>query len=176
LKTLWSVFTALIVITGTAILLVAPEGTAFADGRAVVTPTTGQVCLEDDSVENYITWNTTTGVYSFVDCAKLTSTTGTGKVRLQNGTQTLTDNQATKKISASFLTGQRTGAATVVLEYSPGLWQTTTIHDTVVNPSCVCSLPSGGSDRTVVVFLLLVLSWLTWRMIRARRREPNVKA
>jgi hypothetical protein len=176
LKNPWSVFTALIVIAGTAILLAAPERTALADGRAVVTPTIDQICLEDDTVENYITWNTTTGVYSFVDCAKLTGTTGTGKVRLQNGTQTLTDNQATKKISASFLTGQRTGTATIVLEYSPGLWQTTTIHDTVVNPSCVCSVPSGGSDRTVLVFLLLVLSWLTWRMIRARRQEPSVKA
>jgi hypothetical protein len=165
----WSVLTTSIIIAGAIIVL--GGSTVLADAQRNDEISKGnQVCLQDDSTNNTISWNTTTGAYTFIECAGGVSLTGTGKVRLQSGTQTLTDNESDRRISASFLTGQLTGSATIMHQYSKGLWQTFSIRDTVINPPCECPLPSGGSDWTLLVFLGFALSWLAGRVIWVRRQ------
>jgi hypothetical protein len=182
MKNLGLVFLAPVIVAGATILIAAPEqatalaaAPAAASAAPVPTPST-QVCLQDDKTSSTISWDTTTGVYSFLQCSTTPVVlTGTGKVRLVNGTQTLTDNESDRRISASFLTGQLTGSATIMDQYSKGLWETFSIHDTVVNPPCLCPLASGGSDRTLLVFLALALSWLAWRVFRVRRQARSAQ-
>jgi hypothetical protein len=175
MKKLSLVFLASIIIAGATILLAPPEpATALAASADPVPGPSAQVCLQDDSTSNLIIWSTTSGEYVFIQCsATPVVLTGTGKVRLVNGTQTLTDSESDRRISASFLTGQLTGSATIMGQYSKGLWETFSIHDTVVNPPCSCPLLGGGSDWTLLVFLTFALSWFAWRVFRVRRQARS---
>ena len=154
-----------------AVMLSLVMGVSAFAGVPAPPPPTSTVCVQDETTSNFITWNTTTGAYNYVNCSMtgVASLTGTGKVRLVNGMQTLTDNQSNRRISAAFLTGQLTGSATIVSEYSPGLWQTTTLHDTMPGAPCACVVESGGSNNTLWVFVALVFGWLTWSVLRLRR-------
>jgi hypothetical protein len=176
-----SVFTTSLIIAGAVILLGSPRGaTALADARpaAPSIPKGEQVCLQDDTTNDTISWNTTSGDYTFIQCVTSggVTLTGTGKVRVESGTQTLTDTESDRRISASFLTGQLTGSATIMDQYGKGMWETFTVHDTVVNPPCSCPLMSGGSDRTLFVFLALALSWFAWRIFRVRRQVVRARS
>jgi hypothetical protein len=137
-------------------------------------PQPGTVCLQDDSLERFLTWDDTSGAYTFQTCGTGSMTlTGTGKVGLVNGIKTLTDSKPDRRISAGFLTAQLTGSATVYLMVAPGVWQTFRIKDTNIHPSCECPVIAGGGRVPLIVFLFLVAAW---RIVQVRRSARRVAA
>jgi len=162
---------------GVAIVFAAASSIAFKASGSPVSFADGQsVCLQDSATQNFITWNEETGAYTLCASSDGFALSGTGKVKLVNGVQTLTDFQPDRRISAGFLTGQLTGKATAAVRQAPGVWQTVSINDTNPVPpaSCTCSIPSGGSDTSLMVFLALVVGWLGWKGIRRfAAHRPN---
>ena len=131
-------------------------------------------CLQDDSLNSFITWDETSGNYMFMKCgANSITLTGVGKVGLVNGIQTLTDSKPDRRINAGLLTGQLTGKATVMFSPAVGIWQTITVNDTKTNPSCSCPIVSGGGYTPLLVFLVLVA---TWRVYGLRRHAKLLRA
>ncbi|MGH9762963.1 MAG: hypothetical protein ACREAC_19235, partial [Blastocatellia bacterium] len=85
------------------------------------------VCLEDDSSGNLLQFDSTTGAYQFTRCNDGFVLTGKGTVRLVNSVLALTDSKPDRRISASFLTNQLTGHATITIVLSGGTYQTISI-------------------------------------------------
>jgi hypothetical protein len=80
-----------------------------------------------DSLE----WNSGTGDYVFTHPGSNGFTLkGKGTASLVNGTRTLTDFKADRRITASFLLSQLTGRATITVLIAPGVWQTFVINQT----------------------------------------------
>jgi hypothetical protein len=94
-------------------------------------------CLKDSSTGNLFLFNSTTGQYKFTRCSDGFMLSGTGVVRLVNGILTLTDSKPDRRVSAGFITSQRTGSLTIYIMIAPGVWQTFRINST--NPAAVCS-------------------------------------
>jgi hypothetical protein len=94
-------------------------------------------CLKDDRSGNLLQFNSTSGQYKFIRCSDGFMLSGTGVVRLVNGILTLTDSKPDRRVSAGFITSQRTGSATIYIMIAPGVWQTFRINST--NPNAVCS-------------------------------------
>jgi hypothetical protein len=94
-------------------------------------------CLKDSSTGNLFLFNSTTGQYKFTRCSDGFMLSGTGVVRLVNGILTLTDSKPDRRVSAGFITSQRTGSAIIYIMIAPGVWQTFRINST--NPAAVCS-------------------------------------
>jgi hypothetical protein len=94
-------------------------------------------CLKDNSSGNLFQFSSTNGQYKFTRCSDGFMLSGTGVVRLMNGILTLTDSKPDRRVSAGFITGQRTGSATIYIMIGQGVWQTFRINST--NPAAVCS-------------------------------------
>jgi hypothetical protein len=93
-------------------------------------------CLKDSSNGNLLQFNSVTGAYKFTRCSDGFMLSGTGVVRLVNGILTLTDSKPDRRLSAGFITSQRTGSATIYIMIAPGVWQTFRINST--NPAAAC--------------------------------------
>jgi hypothetical protein len=93
-------------------------------------------CLKDDRSGNLLQFNSTSGQYKFIRCSDGFMLSGTGLVRLVNGILTLTDSKPDRRVSAGFITSQRTGSATIYIMIGQGVWQTFRINST--NPAAVC--------------------------------------
>ena len=106
-------------------------------GAFEVQPPPFDTCLKDNTNGNLLQWNSTTGVYTFTDCATGFTLSGTGTAALVNNMRMLTDSRSNRKISAAWNIGQRTGTATIDIMIAQGVWQLFRINDT--NPSAVCS-------------------------------------
>jgi hypothetical protein len=64
--------------------------------------------------------------------------TGKGVVRVIGGTISLTDSKPDRRVSASYLSNQLTGRATITIQISPGVFRTFSINSIVPNPPCAC--------------------------------------
>jgi hypothetical protein len=95
-----------------------------------------QACLKDIITGNVFQFDST-GKYKFTRCSDGFMVSGTGVVTLVNGILTLTDSKPDRRVSAGFITSQRTGSATIYIMIAPGVWQTFRINST--NPAAVCS-------------------------------------
>jgi hypothetical protein len=96
------------------------------------------VCLKDDATGNYIQFSSTTGDYRFIRCSTGATLTGKGSVQKVNGIITLTDTKPDRRITASYLTNQLTGHASVTIILSPGISQTYVINQTNTHAICSC--------------------------------------
>jgi len=96
------------------------------------------VCLQDDKGGAVLRLSSTTGDYVFTRCSDSFTFSGRGSIRLSNSIVYLTDSRAEGRISAGFMTGQRTGRATITLAVAPGVYQTVSINSTDPNPPCEC--------------------------------------
>jgi hypothetical protein len=96
-------------------------------------------CLRDNATGDFITWNATTGDYTFTHCGPNGFTlTGTGKVGLVSGIRTLMDSKPDRSISALFNPGQLTGSANVRVKLAAGVYQNYHLNDTNPHPVCSC--------------------------------------
>jgi hypothetical protein len=102
------------------------------------TVTVYDVCIKDDTSGNYIQFSSATGDYRFVRCSTGTILVGKGTVTKVNSIDTLTDNRSDRRITASFLTNQLTGHATVTIISATGISQTFVINRTNVHAVCSC--------------------------------------
>jgi 6-phosphogluconolactonase (cycloisomerase 2 family) len=101
---------------------------------------TFDTCMRDDTTGNVFSFSSTTGAYQFTRCSDGFSISGTGTIRMIGSVLILTDNKPDRRISASFLNGQLTGNATIMLMVAQGVWQTFTVHDTTsLGTGCSCS-------------------------------------
>ena len=98
------------------------------------------VCLEDNSINGLLQWNSETGQYKFTRCSDGFMLTGTGTVGLVNGIRTLTDFRTDSRLSAGFNTGQLTGNATIYFRVAQGVWQVFRINATDPFAPCNCLL------------------------------------
>jgi hypothetical protein len=144
-------------------------------GTASAAPKGSSVCIQDNNTFNYITWNTTTGAYTFQDCsAQGSPITGTGTVKVVDNIQYLTDNESNIKVSAAYSQNQLTGTATVLLSVATGVWQTVRINDTDPTSECpICEIEAPSGSVSILVFLGLVLGWLAWGIFRVRRARGS---
>jgi hypothetical protein len=94
-----------------------------------------QACLKDNITGNVFQFDST-GKYKFTRCSDGFMVSGTGVVQLVNGMLTLTDSKPDRRVSAGFITSQRTGSATIYIMIGQGVWQTFRINST--NPSAPC--------------------------------------
>jgi hypothetical protein len=99
-------------------------------------PIAFNTCLKDSSTGNLFQFNSANGQYKFTRCSDGFMISGTGVVQLVNGILTLTDSKPDRRVSAGFITSQRTGSATIYIMIAPGVWQTFRISST--NPNAVC--------------------------------------
>jgi len=98
-------------------------------------------CIRDNTTGDVFSFNALTGTYRYTRCSDGFSISGNGVVRSVGGILSLTDNKPDRRISASFLTGQLTGNATVMISMAPGIWQTIMLHDTTsFGTVCSCSM------------------------------------
>jgi hypothetical protein len=96
-------------------------------------------CLKDQSGNNIIQIDPSTGNYKFMSCNTGFTLTGTGAIQVVNSILLLTDNETDRRVSAGFFEGQSTGRATVVVRAAPGVWQTFSINDTTsFGTACSC--------------------------------------
>jgi hypothetical protein len=96
------------------------------------------VCIQDDHSGDTFRFNGQTGAYVYTRCRDKFTLTGTGVARTVNGTATLTDSRADRRINAALNLSQMTGRANITL-ISPGLYQTITVSQT--NPHATCKCP-----------------------------------
>src|SRR5262249_43991417 len=105
----------------------------------VVTPTYDK-CLKDDSSGNFIRFNSQTGDYLLTVCGTPGSSfSGTGTVRLSGSLLMLTDIQADRRVTISYLTNQLTGNATINIAVAPGVFNTIRIIQTRTVAFCACT-------------------------------------
>jgi len=103
------------------------------------TVTLWDVVLQDNVTGDVLLINSKNGNYSYTRCGAGGFTlTGTGTIQNINGILMLSHMTPTRRVMASFLTGQLTGKATIVLMPAPGVFQTLTINSTNPNPSLTC--------------------------------------
>jgi hypothetical protein len=101
--------------------------------------TVWDVVLQDNSSGDVLLINSKTGDYSFTRCGPGGFTlTGKGSLQKVNNILMLSDNQPTRRVSASFFTNQLTGHATIMRIPAPGISQMFTINSTNPNPSITC--------------------------------------
>ncbi len=104
-----------------------------------VVPIPGTSCLRNNTTGSVLTWDNTTGAYTFSTCTGFTLS-GTGTVQAQNSIILLSDKKPDRNVSAGFNTGQRTGSATIYFLVAPGSWQVYRIYDTTSFGN-VCACP-----------------------------------
>ena len=97
--------------------------------NGVVLPIPGTSCLRNNTTNSVLTWDNTTGAYTFDTCTGF-MLSGTGTVQAQNSIIMLSDRQPDRRVSAGFNTGQRTGSAVIYVLVAPGSWQVYRIYDT----------------------------------------------
>jgi hypothetical protein len=96
-------------------------------------------CMRDDATGNLLMFNSSTGDYQFMRCSDSFTMSGKGLARSVNGILTLTDSKPDRRVSAVFLTSQKTGSATIYLMAAPGVWQLFRLNDTTsLGKSCAC--------------------------------------
>lgn len=96
------------------------------------------ICLKDDKSGDLFQLSSVTGDYRFTRCRDGLSVSGTGRVQVVRSVVILTDARPDHKVAASFLSGQETGAAVIVVMVAPGVFQTTAIIDTNPSSNCLC--------------------------------------
>jgi hypothetical protein len=96
-------------------------------------------CLKDNTTGDMLQFNSKTGAYQFTNCSNGSTISGTGTTKVVGSILYLTDNQPTQKVSASFLTNQLTGSATLTSVMAPGVSQTFRINDTNPHATCACN-------------------------------------
>jgi len=112
----------------------------MATAGSMVAPIPGTSCLRDNTSGKVLTFDNTSGAYTFSDCLGFTLS-GTGIVSVQNSIILLSDRKPDRSVSAGFNTGQRTGTATITFQPVPGgSWQVLRIYDTTSFGN-VCSCP-----------------------------------
>jgi len=96
-------------------------------------------CLKSDDGTGLLQFNSTTGAYTYTQCATGFTLVGTGTIRLVNGVATLPDIKPDRRVTATVLLGQLTGDATLSVSVAAGVWQTFKVHGTNPNAACSCS-------------------------------------
>ncbi|MGH9764770.1 MAG: HYR domain-containing protein, partial [Blastocatellia bacterium] len=139
---------------GVSVVCTPPSGSVFPTGVTTVTCTATDaagnksvctfqvtvfdVCLKDDATGNLFQWSSTTGDYRFVICSTGFTLTGKGTVGKVGAIDTLTDSKSDRRISASFLTNQLTGRATISAILGAGLTQNYIVSQTRPHAGCSC--------------------------------------
>ena len=113
--------------------------TAVVSASSAVLPIPGTSCLRNNTTGSVLTWDNTTGAYTFSTCTGFTLS-GTGVVTCQNSIVLLSDRKPDRNVSAGFNTGQKTGSATIYFLVAPGSYQVFRIYDTTSFGN-VCSCP-----------------------------------
>jgi hypothetical protein len=107
-------------------------------GGVLGLPAAQTACLQNPGGNDWLTFDTGSGVYTFTGCNPGEFTlSGTGTVKTVNGVVFLTDLKPDRKVTASFNLGTLTGHATVSMITSPGMSQTLSINSALGQP-CVC--------------------------------------
>ena len=100
------------------------------------TPTSSDLCIQDDSSGNLLLFNSTTGDYSFTNCAGV-SIGGRGMLTKRGGMITLQDFKGDRRVSGKLDTSTNSGSAGIQI-YSQGGTLTITDRNTT-NDTCRCS-------------------------------------
>ena len=104
-----------------------------------VVPLPGTSCMRDNVTGSVLSYDNTTGAYTFCTTAGFTLT-GTGVITVQNSIIMLSDKKPDRNVSAGFNTGQLTGSAVIYVLIAPGVWQVYRIHDTTsFGTVCACT-------------------------------------
>jgi hypothetical protein len=96
-------------------------------------------CLQSDSGDNILQFNSVTGAYTFTQCSTGFTRSGTGIVTANGCNVSLKDNTGDHFVSASVDNCAHTGSATLTYRVSPLRLQTFSIKDTnTLNNTCTC--------------------------------------
>lgn len=96
-------------------------------------------CMQSDSGDNILQFNSITGAFEFRQCSTNTVITGTGTITTNGCTVTLQQNTGTQFVNATFNTCTHTGSATVTQKVVKG-FKTYNINDPdTTNNTCACA-------------------------------------
>jgi hypothetical protein len=96
-------------------------------------------CLQSDSGDNILRFNSITGQYDFTQCSTGFTRSGIGTVTANGCNVSLQDNTGDHFVSASVDNCAHTGSATLTYKVSPLRLQTFSIKDTnTLNNTCTC--------------------------------------
>jgi hypothetical protein len=96
-------------------------------------------CLQSDSGDNILQFNSITGAYSFIQCSSGFTQTGTGTVTTNGSTVTLIDNATDHFVSASVNTSTHTGSASVQKKTGNTLKAFNIKDSDTTNNTCACA-------------------------------------
>ena len=98
------------------------------------------ICLQDESNGNILSFNSVTGAYSFTACQQALTVSGVGTVRTRGCVVTLEVNAADRRLVASTETCLKLGSADLRLTTFPN--QVFSVFDkNTANSICTCGTP-----------------------------------
>lgn len=109
-------------------------------------PTGGTICIVDDSNGNQLTFDATTGAYTFTSCTiPAPPVTGTGLVKIKGCTVTLTHITPDRRVTATIDFCTERGRASAQT-FAPAL--TRTITDRIITDDvCGCAAPAASRSK-----------------------------
>jgi hypothetical protein len=113
---------------------------------ALVQQVLGTICIQDDSNQNFLSFDSATGAYTFTSCLGGVTLTGTGTVKIKGCTVTLEHITTDRRVTASAdLCVQKGKASAQVLNPQ----RVFTIADrNTSNNTCACQVVGDGNESS----------------------------
>lgn len=105
------------------------------------------ICLQDDSSQDTLQINSTTGAYKYTRCSDGRMLTATGKVTTQGCTITLQDFVGIRRVTAKVDTCGRRASASVQVRATVNILNVTITDRNTANNTCDCTAPPPPSPE-----------------------------